>query len=176
MEMVCYDLVWSRGLMCLLYVGLQPVVPSNTTITPPSSNNGSFENCNLSRNLYYCNSHQLFNCSTDTNQYYVWNTFTSIAIADFTNPLQQVKVLMTYFIPDTSGEVILLFTQASVNANGSSEAAPEVPLYTLTTNEGQYNFTLLIPSLISAVNRIIMTLSTGTIAINKIVFCSEPEG
>ena len=141
-----------------------------------SSNNGSFENCNLSRNLYCCNNHQLFNYSTDTNQYYVWNTLASIAIADFTNPLQQVKVLMTYFIPDTSDEVRLLFTQAFVNANGTTISAPEIFVDTLTANEGQYNFTLPTPSLIPAVNRIIMTLHIGTIAINRIVFCSEPEG
>ena len=105
----------------------------------------------------------------------MWNTLTSIVSADFTSPLKIVKVLMTYFIPDTSDEVRLLFTQAFVTTN-VSKAAPEVPVYTLTTNEGQYNFTLPTVTLISAINRIIMTLSTGTIAINKIAFCSEPEG
>ena len=140
-----------------------------------SSHNGSFDNCNVTMSrLYSCSNHQLFNCSIDTNQYYEWNTFTTIVFADFTNPLQQVKVLMTYFIPDTSGEVTLLFTQAFVTVN-ESESAPEVPVFTLTTNEGQPNFTLPTPSL-SVVNSIIITLSSGTIAINRIVFCSEPEG
>ena len=155
----------------LMCVGLQPAVPS-TQITPPSSRNGSFDNCNKMDGLYHCtNSHPLFNCSTDTNQYYVWNTLTSITSANFTTPLQRVKLLLTYFIPDTSVAVRLAVSQV----NGAV-VAPEVAVYTLTTNEGQYSFTLPTPSLISAVNRIVITLLNGTLGINKIVFCSEPEG
>jgi len=124
------------------------------------------------RGLYHCtNSHPLFNCSTDTNQYYVWNTLTSITIANFTIPLQRVKLLLTYFIPDTSVAVRLAVSQA----NGGV-SAPEVPVHTLTTNEGQYSFTLPTPSEISVVNTIVITLLAGTLKINKIVFCSEPEG
>ena len=93
----------------------------------------------------------------------MWNTLTAVAIADFTAPLQQVKVLMTYFIPDTSGDVRLEISQA----NGAT-SAPEASLYILTTIEVQYNFTLTTPSLLSAVNRIIITLTAGTIAIYKL--------
>jgi len=78
---------------------------------------------------------------------------------------------MKYFIPNTSIAVRLVFSQANEGVS-----APEAPLYILTTNEGQYNFTLPTPSVISGVNRIVITLHAGILAINKIVFCGEPEG
>jgi len=93
--MLCDD--FYSNITILVFVDFQTVIPSNTAITPPSSHNGSFSNCNLMSVLYQCNSHQLFNCSAENNRYYVWNiwlniVFGSIIIADFTNPLQQVKV------------------------------------------------------------------------------------
>jgi len=80
---------------------------------------------------------------------------------------------MTYFIPDTPGKVTLFFTQANHEAAVSASTFA----VTLIANEGSYNFTLPTISEIF-VNRIIVTLLNGTIAINKIVFCndSEPEG
>ena len=74
---------------------------------------------------------------------------------------------MTYFVPDTSGnEVNLVFTQE--NGNEISSSAFHVnPL----ANEQWYN-----PPAIFAVNRIFITLYSGTIAINRITISSEPEG
>jgi len=88
-----------------------------------------------------------------------------------------IKVLITYFIPDTSVAVKLLFTQAFATIN-RTESAPEVPVIILTTNVGhvQYNITLPTTSIISNVNRILLTLTEGTIVINRIVICSEAEG
>ena len=43
----------------VLFAGLLPIIPFNTRIIPPSSNNGSFTDCNLMSGLYHCNSHQL---------------------------------------------------------------------------------------------------------------------
>ena len=121
--------------------------------------------------LYHCNNHQIFNCSADPNQYYVWNdTLGQIIMTHFTNPLQQIKVLMTYFIPGSSGSVRISFPQT----NGTDSVA-ETQLITLPANGQQLNVTLV--QAISAVNTILVTLIfTSSIAINRITFCSEPEG
>ena len=143
------------------------------TIKPPSSHNGSygFTDCNLMSGFYHCNSHQIFNCSADPNQYYVWiDTLGQIIMTHFTNPLQQVKVLMTYFIPGSSGEVRISFPQT----NGVTSLS-DTQLITLPANGQQLNVTLV--QAISAVNTILVTLIfTSSIAINRITFCSEPEG
>jgi len=121
--------------------------------------------------FYYCNNHQIFNCSADTNQYYVWiDTIGQIIMAHFTNPLQRVKVLMTYFIPGSSGSVRISFPQT----NGT-DSLSKTQLITLPANGQQLNVTLV--QAISAVNTILVTLIfTSSIAINRITFCSEPEG
>jgi len=137
------------------------VFPSKAIISPPSNYSGSFSNCNLMSGLYNCsNSHQLFNCSTDTNQYYQWNDLVTIFIANFTTPLPQaIKVLITYFIPDTSVTVKLLFVQGFATVNGQTESdSPEVQAKILTANTGQYNLTLPPPLGISNVNRILLNL------------------
>jgi len=116
--------------------------------------------------LYKCNSHQLFNCSINNNQYYVWNgTDVSIVSVDFATPLKQVKVLMTYFTSDDASLVIAFTTINETEA---------VSAVTLTANEDQFNFTF---PLLSAINRITITLNTtGNVAFNRIIFCSESEG
>ena len=141
------------------------------SIKSPSSHNGSFTDCNLMSGLYHCNNHQIFNCSADTDQYYVWiDTLGQIITTHFTNPLQQVKVLMTYFIPGSSGEVRITFPQT----NGT-DSVSYTQIITLPANGQQLNVTLV--QAVSAVNTILVTLIfTGSIAINRITFCSEPEG
>ena len=139
-------------------------------ITSPSSHNGSFTDCNLMSGFYRCNNHQIFNCSADTNQYYVWNVLGQIIMTHFNNPLQQVRVLMTYFIPGSSGSVRISFPQT----NGTDPLS-QTQLITLPADGQQLNATLV--QAISAVNTISVTLiSTSSIAINRITFCSEPEG
>ena len=107
-----------------------------------------------------------------TSTSYEWNTFASITTADFTNPLQQVEVLLTYFVPESSrssGSVRIAFTQAS-----GSQASSSALFVTLPSNEQQLN--AILPPAASVVDRIFITLISGTVAIDKITFCSEPEG
>ena len=156
----------------ILYIciDLNLVSVSYASITPPSSFNGSFDNCDLEEELYLCNNHQIFDSSTDTTQYYEWNTTTLLAIIFLTNPLQQVEVLMTYFIPDTSDEVRLLFAQTNeTDLSRDNEFSVSLP-----ANEQRYNFSL--PSTNTAFHTVLVTLISGTIAVNRIVFCGEPKG
>ena len=155
----------------VLFAGLLPIVPFNIRIIPPSSNNGSFTDCNLMSGLYHCNNHQLFNCSADTNQYYVWSSLESISIADFPNSLQQVKVFITYFVPNAASGVLLSFTLGNGSVESSSAFFVNIP-----ANEQQLSVTFPPAESGQIINRIFVTLISGTIAINRIAFCSEPEG
>ena len=139
-------------------------------ISSPISYNGSFTDCNFISEFYHCNSHQLFNCSADTNQYYVWSSLETIAIVDFPNSLQQIKMLITYFVPNAANGVLLTITQGNGSVQSSSAFSVDLP-----ANERHRNVTFP-PATSGIVNRIVITIVSGTIAINRIIFCSEAEG
>ena len=155
------NIVIDFTIFCL---GLQPVAPSYAEIERPASYNGSFDNCEDNQYHYRCSSHQLFNCSTDTEQYYEWSE--SILQAYFTNPLQHVKVLITYFILNASNEGGLLFLQYN-GVNFLSLTAVSLP-----SNKQQ--LAIRLPSA-GFDNIDVLYSANGSVAIKRIIFCSELE-
>ena len=151
------------------------MLPSSVILSSPTSYNGSFTDCKLLSDSYWCiPTHRLdlFSCSADTNQYYAWSSLETILTANFHISLQQVKVLITYFVPNAASGVRLSFIKKNWSVQSSNAFFVNV-----SANEQQLNVTLPPPTSGTLIdNRILITIVSGMMAINKITFCNEPKG
>ena len=165
--------------------GQQAVIPSDITITAPRPFNNtdgspsSFGSaCVDMTSSYLCTSNTdnpLFDCSTDNNSYYGWNTSIVIMFAKFASHFQSMNVLVTFLISTSSNASVPTVLQYLTSRDGINVSTLNQDNLPTNLPEGPYqrNFTLS-PGMMF--NQIFITISPNTafewVAIGRIVFCA----
>ena len=187
----CNDYYTTAYYFTCIHAGKQAVIPSKIIIDAPSPFNdtdgspSSFGSTCVEQltDLYTCmgnNDNPLFDCNSNDNRFYGWNSSSVLITMDFTSDFESLNVLITFLISASSNtsvpSSVWYLASSGNNTSSNDNNASSIVQDNLPTNlpEGPYqrNFTLSPDMMFNEVFIIFSNFAFEWVAISRIIFCA----